>query len=156
MSGLFNNHRKFFKRKDDKFQIGDYIGNLVLGKSKIKVEDEVSKYNHLVLVLLSTSCSPCQGALEVIDRFTEENKELRIIIMIETQQESFEELRAHFNDRVLMLRVDVKTLETLFGNARVPFGYGINNEGIILSKYSFTDNKWFAEVINPIKELVRI
>lgn len=134
--------------------IGDYLKNITINEEKgIKIYDFLT--DHLLLFVFSTDCKSCITTMELLYQFMEKNRHMNVIILINTPEEDFYQIKALFDDRVSgIFLVEKHILTKKIGVREMPRGYCINKLGQVLSHNNSFDAYWLGKLLDPISEII--
>lgn len=122
--------QRFLKRPPEipRLEIGDDLPDIPLPDGSTLhawMED------YMLVCVLSTQCKPCMEALEALDAVSHQG-EKQLVALVDTDNESYEELWTYFQGRLKIYKV--KVFESELGSNGVPWGYAVNrNMQIVVS-----------------------
>ncbi|WP_159881022.1 hypothetical protein [Paenibacillus puerhi] len=154
-SYLSNEQKKSKKRvvvyeTKEPLSIGDRIPNVDLleKNSAIKLHSLIT--DHLILVIASSTCGACEGTLETIYEFTRENKTANIVLIFNSNIDSFKRTKLIFGDSIRIFPMDIETMLNEFKTTFLPLGFSLDGGGIIKSSHAFSDMEMFLELLQPV------
>ena len=143
-------HHKFLKSEHrDIPGLGDYLPSFYVN-DKMNIYEYITDY--LIVVVLSTTCSPCRDALEVVYEFVNKTPCVNIIMLIDTDTESFVQVKELFEDKINVFTASEEKIRDYFQG--VPWGVSLNAHGQIVGSYAFDNLEWFEKIIYPVKNLI--
>lgn|GEM_PF-5230548 len=105
---------------------------------------------HLLLVLISTSCEPCLGALEALDDRLAESLELNVLLGIEGSKDDFLTIRSAFVNRAFVIPLPIEQMISQLQSTAMPWGYLIDEEGLILTSGPFHTPEGLDKLCAPL------
>ncbi|WP_199624647.1 hypothetical protein [Paenibacillus alkalitolerans] len=142
-------HHKFLKNRYQGLKVGDYIPNYHLG-SDIYLHNLIK--DHLIIVVLSSSCQACFSALQTIDDYSKKDAEFNMVVLFDTSKEQFKQVQEYFVGRLEFFHVTQRQLKDIFKTISIPYGYCLNSGGQILTSFPFSTTEGFLRIIRPIKD----
>jgi len=106
--------------------------------------------DHLLLLLISTSCDVCADALEALDDYTHHNPTLNVVVLIDTTQENLEIIQQAFEGRASIFKYSIQDMVKHLHSNTVPWGYAIDASGKILFSQNVGSPKLLKETCQPI------
>lgn len=127
--------------------IGDFVPDIMTVEGGVDLDSLIHDY--LIVACISTRCSACSDALEVLDQYTK-NHRFNLVILIEIDDtDQYEQFVRYFEGRAKVFRVEFKN--TPFGWNGIPWLYGINRERQIITSRVFHRTMELEEVLLPFR-----
>lgn len=143
-----------FLKPQNHWMIGDYLPNITIDpESSLKLYDLIDRY--LIVAVVSTTCAPCLEAMEILNEFIESFPGYRLVILIETDDETFERAKEAFHETALLYHVPDRVLVEELKIFGYPWSYGINIEGQIIAHATCGVRRLFMNVVEPFHRFHR-
>ncbi|ETT40268.1 hypothetical protein NSQ20_03260 [Paenibacillus sp. FSL K6-1122] len=145
---------EFLKKYDlDILKIDDFLPNMPLS-DHTNLHDLIE--DHLILFLASTHCDLCEQTLEVIDKYTEKNHDLNIVVLLDSDPSSIGMLINHFKERAQFYLVPPHIMNKYLKMRFLPVGFAIDCNMKIVTTHSVQDMNSFQDLIEPLQlEIMR-
>lgn len=137
MGDTSSDHWKFYKPKV-LHRMGDFFPNVYLHQDNGAERNETQRYvydfitDHLIVLVVSTSCDACLPALNATEEYLEENPHANVVILIDTDESSCQLVKDAFIGKANVFLFPKQRIITEIFARGLPWGYALNAEGRIL------------------------
>ncbi|WP_133297920.1 hypothetical protein [Paenibacillus paeoniae] len=106
--------------------------------------------DHLLLMLISTSCEICADALEALDEYTGHYPTLNVVILIDSTEENIQVIKQAFEGRARVFKYSIQDMVKHLQSNSVPWGYAVDASRRIVSSQNIGSHQLLRETCQPI------
>jgi thiol-disulfide isomerase/thioredoxin len=148
-------HLKFLKKQTAfQLEVGDYIPNVLIDESNGAFLYDYIKHDHLIVAFLSTECSTCEQAMEVMKSYAGKYPNLNMIAIVHTSLEIYELLKEYLGDSVPLYYMSKSKINEELKIYSYPTGITLNKHGQVLQSEPCGAEFIFDLLKTPLRKIL--
>lgn len=147
-------HLRFFKPPQNTLQIGHIVPNVQLFDNEITYSLHQFLNPSLLLVLVSTSCKSCLDALDALDLYLTKYPSSNVVLLVDGSPNDLMFIREEFTKTgIHVFNYPKKKVDKELGVKLLPWSYGINRSGQVITSYGCSNFEFLEMTMNPFRKV---
>lgn len=136
--------------KKDPLVLGDLLPDVKLDYDGIRTL-KCHITDHIIVVLISTSCGACESTLEALYEYTKTTTDANIVLFINSNNQSYQKVKKIFDSSVEVYNVPLEIMLNEFQTSFLPLGIAADRNGRITAIQAFNNKSELERIVLTIR-----